>query len=123
MSNGWSWMIITVCIQIGAQIIKPRTYGRGKYLTMPLRKKWPRMFNHIFCRTVQVFMLLGVYVVISSFWSPFFYIYCLILIAWSVDDYFTDDENKRKFKEFVRNKIKWKMKLPQLVPVGGKVSS
>lgn len=51
-------------------------------------------------------------------YAVFFGVYILLLL----DDYiFGDDENRKKMREWARNKIKWKMKLP--APVTDQVAS
>lgn len=116
---GWSWVVLTLVIQLGSQIIKPRNYMRGKYLTMPLRNRFPRVFNNWWCRMIQIFSLLFSYFVIAAFWHGAAYLYFISLMALAIDDYFADDEDKKRFKEWVRNKVKWKMELPKPVQVKG----
>lgn len=116
---GWSWVILTLVVQLGAQMIKPQTYARGKLLTMPLKKKFPKTFNHPLCRLFQILILIGLYLSVGWFIPGFGYFYCLTIMAMSIDDYFSDDDDRKRFKSLVRNKIKWKMELPKPVQVKG----
>lgn len=123
MHNYWSWVVMSLVIQLGSQLIKPQNYSKGKRLTMPLRKRFPRVFDHMFCRTMQIIFWIMIASVFQWIWSPFKYIYWLGICALAIDDYFSDDDTWKRFKDAVRNKIKWKMELPKPVPVGGKVGS
>lgn len=116
MSTTTVWMIFTLMVQLGAQLMNPRGFQRGKLFTMPLREKMPRMFNHALCRLAQIFLIL---IPIEMFLSFFIgnlalYLYFSMVIALSLDDYLTNDDNFKKWWMTARNKIKWKMKLPNL---------
>lgn len=112
---------VTLFIVLYPQIIKPHTWGKGKYLTMPLRRWFPKLFDHYFCRTIQVLIALGLDIGLYPIWHSIEYLYYIAMAAWAIDDWFSDDDTWKRFKDWARNKIKWKMKLPQ--PVVGKVAS
>lgn len=125
MSSYWTWLIFTIMIQLGSQLLNPKGYQRGKLLTLPMRKAMPKMFDHNFCRLTQLWIvLLPLNVFLSFFigkWSN--YVYFILVIALSLDDYLTNDDNFKKWWMEARNKIKWKMKLPEPAPAGSKVGS
>lgn len=124
MMTYWSWLILTVAIQFIAPAANPKGYQRGKLLTMPLRKRVKFFDNHS-CRTKQIILIcvptdfIG-HMIIGNFMS---YIYFLSIIALFIDDWLTNHDDFKRFGDFVRNKIKWKMKLPSPVPAGSKVGS
>lgn len=113
----WSWVILVLCTQIGGQLFKPQNYARGKYLTMPLRKRFAPKLAPVWFRVLQIYATVALYYAVSPFWKPFFYVYCIILIAYVIDDWFSDHDRKKFWAE-VRNKIKWKMELPKPVHAG-----
>lgn len=80
--------------------------------------KFP-LLNAGLTRMLQVLVILGIDMVHDL--GIFYY---LVICALYLDDYFTgdDDDMKKKWQE-VRNKIKWKMKLPAPAPAGSRVGS
>lgn len=119
----WSWLVLTLAIQLIAPVANPRGFQRGKFLTMPLRKRVKFFYNA--CRTKQLFFIclpadiIG-HIIIGNFMS---YIYFMSVIMLYLDDWLTNHDDFKKFGDFVRNKIKWKMKLPMPQPAGSKVGS
>lgn len=120
------WLVLSLMVQIMCPMLNPRGHQRGKILTAPLRKTFPKLFDHFFCRLFQIFILFGVYTVMKIVGLPEAVagpIYFILLILLYLDDYFTNDDNHKKWWAEVRNKIKWKMELPAPVPAGSKVGS
>lgn len=91
-----------------------RRVFRGKILTMPVRRR-VRFFDlHPFpCRVIQTLVVCvpmtflasnGTQTVVDTGW----------LAALYLDDYLTgDDDQWRRFKDRVKNAVRWKMALPQ----------
>jgi hypothetical protein len=110
--NIWLWMIFTLFVQVLCPMLNPKGHQRGKILTMPLRKR-VKFFDSEWCRTKQIFVLIVINIPVSLFVHFSTYIYFFIIIALFLDDYFTNDDDMKKWWMEVRNKIKWKMELPQ----------
>jgi hypothetical protein len=123
--NDWAWVILVLVVQLGCILLKPRNIGKGKYITMPLRRALPKIFDHMWCRLFQILLLIGIQLMIDAVMHGHlgFYLYCVGMIALYLDDYLSDDDDRKKFWDMVRNKIKWKMELPKPVSVGGKTAS
>lgn len=116
----WMWLGLTLLIQFTVPALNPKGYQRGKFLTMPMRK-FIRFFDKPSCRSRQLWCVcipadfIGHYVIGNSM----SYIYFGSIIALYLDDWITNHDDFKKFGDWVRNKVKWKMELPQPVKVKG----
>lgn len=116
--SDWAWIILVLGVQLGCILLKPQNSGKGKYITMPLKHKFPKIFNNTWCRLIQILLLVWMEIVLQwPLGHKSFYLYCFGMIALYLDDYLSDDDDRKKFWDTVRNKIKWKMELPKPVQV------
>lgn len=116
--SDWAWVIFVLAVQLGCMLLKPQNSGRGKRITMPMRRRF-KFYDNPWCRVLQIFTLVGLQTVLSiPMGHKSFYVYCILMCALYIDDYFSDDDDHKKFWDTVRNKIKWKMELPKPVKVG-----
>ena len=115
----WAWMVLGLAVQWGMILMWPRRIGKG--LVTKKMWRWPLIGSSLptTVRSKQVFSLIAVFWTIqfgvadtiygvAGFW--------VALIGLYLDDYlFGDDEGKRRW-DWVRNKIRWKMALPEPAP-------
>jgi len=116
----WGWVILGLAVQWFVMLAFPTRIGKG--VLTKLMWSWPLIGSRlpVRVRMKQVFILIGIHWTIqfgitdtkvygiAAFWCA--------LIALYVDDYlFGDDEGRRRW-ESVRNKVKWRMALPEPQP-------
>ena len=113
----WMWMVLGVCVQLFVGGVFPKRLGRG-LLTKPmwtwplLRAKSPsavRLKQLVVLWVIEFTLDMGTGIddllLTAGFW--------FLVIVLYLDDYlFGDDDGKRRW-DWVRNKIKWKMELPE----------
>lgn len=98
--------------------VAPDRVGRGR-LTRALRVLPPRRFFSIpwvrFSRFIVLSLVAGpVENVVGGIWERYDLVYWGGCIVYFLDDYLTgDDDRWRRFKDAVRNKIRWLMELPK----------
>lgn len=119
VSASLAWLVIYCAAVV---MVPARSLYRGKILTMPIRRR-----TRLFSPTVDgIFDIRGANLrliqLVTVGWGIGWFIpyaFCwLLMILLYLDDRFTgDDDRWKKFKESVRNRVKWKMKLPQPVTV------
>lgn len=100
---------------VATMILAPRKVGRGPYLTMPLRRRYASMnaFRGGFARVTQVTVICVSAAVLQTAGTETAgcVVYSVGLVAVYGDDLLADTDWRRKWKT-VRNKVKWKMRLP-----------
>ena len=116
------YCVVVQMSQAAIFLFHPNRFGRGKILTRPLIRLLRLPENDYlvrnFVRASQVFVLL-IWLSVMVFTHAMsrdkrMFIYFTLVTALYLDDYLTGDDDKwKKFKDAVRNKIKWKMELPQ----------
>lgn len=113
----WAWMALGLTVQWFVGLAFPKRIGKG-LLTKPMWR-WP-VFGSArptMVRSKQIFVLLALFyaLVFGTALSDLYVTAGLwvLIIALYIDDYlFGDDEGKRRW-DWVRNKVKWRMKLLQ----------
>lgn len=124
MNAWWNWLLLQLAAQLFVGIFHWRLVGKGRILTRPLWRFRPfrppvsRLSGrpvYSVVRTKQIIVLAIVelptaFLMDTPYLSP---IGATILVSLYLDDYFTgDDDRWKRFKDAVRNAIKWKMRLP-----------
>jgi hypothetical protein len=126
MSPTTTWLILSIGAQIVLPILNPRGYQRGKLFTMPLRRH-VKFFDNAYCRLMQIFALWPIDTIVRHIWTghdtTISILWSIAVIALYFDDWMTNHDDFQKKWDLVRNKIKWKMELPEPAPAGSKVGS
>lgn len=109
------WLLLTLIVQFMGNIIYPHKHENG-YITRFMKKlvRAPRETFSLFRLAQMLFFLFNERVIYSTPYHLSYYIPVIILY---LDDIFSEDDDtwKRRFRT-AKNKIKWKMKLPQTQP-------
>lgn len=124
MSPTTTWIVLSLIAQVSLPMLNPRGYQRGRILTMPMRRMFPKLFDHAACRIAQLFCLVPLDWFahsVSSADTTISIVFSIVVIALYFDDWLTNHDDFKKKWDWVRNKIKWKMKLPVPAPAGSKV--
>lgn len=112
------------CFPLFVAMCFPRRVYRGRFLTEPLARKFGIL--NVLVRITQIgFMLVSVTIlsVLERHGHPAFF-YGVVSFALYLDDYLTgDDDRWKRFKDAVRNKVKWRMRLPVFAPQRGTAQS
>jgi hypothetical protein len=115
MNSQWAWFALALGVQLTVTWIFPQRVNKGKILTQPIVRFFPQPW---LARTSQIFANYGAYELcrygLNLPVKPLNVIYWTVYIALYMDDYLTGDDDKwKKFKDAVKNKIKWLMDLPK----------
>lgn len=128
----WGWFMLWILVRI----VKPTRKDQKGYTWRLLKKLSPwslikvdnsDALGSIFRRTFRwlimyIFVALLTALVFDGHMEEITRYMILILIE--LDDYVNGDDDDRKRRwDWVKNKIKWKMELPQPVPAGSKIGS
>ena len=120
----WGWDLLFLIVFFFLQLSRPKNFCRGRVSRLLSKHFLPRAFWRpempLYFSRLFLCLLVSLPVRMAStlvghalFW--------LLTIGLLLDDYyFGDDDHWQRFKELVRNKVKWKMQLPQPVNEGGR---
>lgn len=115
------WLVLSLVVQLGSILLKPQNNCKGKLITIPMKRllRWKHddPIGNLFFRVVIQMLC---FAFILAFFAPA-WAYSLWVIALYLDDYMSDDDTFKRFRDMVRNKIKWKMELPKPVMAGSRV--
>jgi hypothetical protein len=108
-------IVISLAISAPIQLGFPKRYANGRIFSRWLHRWFrDRFVLRMFQITVIGLLLAGAQVIFGQVGTAlgnliFWGCYAMLFL----DDYLTgDDDNWRRFKEWAKNKIKWKMPLP-----------
>lgn len=113
MSTIWEWRLVIFFVVF---MVPAKKQFRGKMLTVPIRKMVRFFDRHPFVLRITQLEAQGLptqYVFHASD-RMIWVVGGLWIAALCIDDYLTgDDDSWRKFKDWARNKVKWRMQLPR----------
>jgi hypothetical protein len=121
-----AWIPLGLSVQLFVGICWASSVGKGRVLSRPLwrfrpfrygvYRGWDGGIRASGVRMLQIWALIAVYVPACFFLGAAITVptYWLLIIALYMDDYVTgDDERWKRFKQWARNKLRWRMVLSE----------
>jgi TctA family transporter len=111
------WMLLA----IGSEIVVKRVYPK-RFMKGIISRFITRRLGRFGILKVEGVLIITLYVScrVSGSDLPFI-LFPLFIIARILDDYINGDDDERKRRRmWLRNKLKWKMKLPELAPASSR---
>lgn len=116
----FAWVLLAIAV-IGMVLLKApncRLKGvitRKLIFKIPPREIWAGPNSSLMRAIIIAFVSAPLAVSLPEFFAGAPYA-ILTAVVW-IDDYMADDDRWKKLRKSVRNKLKWKMKLPVVVPL------